>query len=150
MIMDEDVTPNSTPDTGAGAPAGAGPEAGGAYASSPDSGGMAAGMAGGSPPHAPAGADASADAHADTPHPPYMLIWGVLAILMLGKVGVAFIQGPKWVSITLLVMLSLVSALLVALYYMHLRFEPKRLWILAAVPIPLAIILILAVMTEFR
>jgi cytochrome c oxidase subunit IV len=145
MIMDEDVTPNSTPDTGAGSPGGAG----GAYASTPDSGGgMAAETAGGSPSHAPAGA--GADAHADTPHPPYMLIWGVLAILMLGKVGVAFIQGPKWVSITLLVMLSLVSALLVALYYMHLRFEPKRLWILAAVPIPLAIILILAVMTEFR
>lgn len=106
-------------------------------------------QAGGSVSPNPSGAT-DAVAHADAPHPPYMLIWGILAILMLGKVAFALITVPKWVSVAMLVMLSLVSALLVALYYMHLRFEPKRLWILAAVPIPLAIILILAVMTEFR
>lgn len=100
---------------------------------------------------AAAGGAAGAPARShDTPHPPYMLIWGILAVLMLGKVGVALIEVPKWVSVGILVLLSLVSALLVALYYMHLRFEPKRLWILAAIPIPLAIIFILSVMTEFR
>jgi cytochrome c oxidase subunit IV len=83
-------------------------------------------------------------------HPPYMLIWGVLAVLMLGKVGVALIGMPKWLSVTLLVLISLLSALLVALYYMHLRFETKKLWLLAAAPIPLIFILILTVIQEFR
>lgn len=87
---------------------------------------------------------------AEHSHPPYMLIWGVLAILMFAKVGVSLIGMPQWMSIALLVMISLVSALLVALYYMHLKFEPRRLWILAAVPIPLVILFILAVMQEFR
>jgi hypothetical protein len=47
------------------------------------------------------------------------------------------------------VAVSLTSALLVALYYMHLRFEPKKLWLIAAVPIPLIFILILTVIQEF-
>jgi cytochrome c oxidase subunit IV len=82
-------------------------------------------------------------------HPPYMLIWGVLAVLMLAKVGVSFLGLAQWMAITLLVLISPVSALLVALYYMHLRFEPKRLWVLAFVPIPLIAILILIVMRDF-
>jgi caa(3)-type oxidase subunit IV len=57
----------------------------------------------------------------ETPQPPYMMIWGVLAVLMFAKVGVSLVGMPQWLSITLLVMISLVSALLVALYYMHLR-----------------------------
>jgi cytochrome c oxidase subunit IV len=82
--------------------------------------------------------------------PPYMAIWGILAILMFAKVGVSLVGMPQWLSILLLVMISLMSALLVALYYMHLRFEPRKLWILAAVPIPLIFIFILAVLQEFR
>ncbi len=87
------------------------------------------------------------EAHAS---PPYMMIWGVLAVLMFAKVGVSLVGMPQWMSILLLVTISLVSALLVALYYMHLRFEPKKLWVLAAVPIPLIFILILVVIQEFR
>ena len=87
------------------------------------------------------------EAHAS---PPYMFIWGVLAVLMFAKVGVSLVGMPQWMSILLLVTISLVSALLVALYYMHLRFEPKKLWVLAAVPIPLIFILILVVIQEFR
>jgi cytochrome c oxidase subunit IV len=82
-------------------------------------------------------------------HPPYMLIWGVLAVLMFAKVGVSLIGMPQWLSIALLVMISLISALLVALYYMHLRFEPRKLWILAAIPFPLVLILLLLVMQDF-
>lgn len=89
-------------------------------------------------------------AHDEHAPPPYMLIWGILAVLMFGKVGVMMIGLPQSISIALLVVISLVSALLVALYYMHLRFEPRRLWLLAAAPIPLIFILILVVIQEFR
>lgn len=83
-------------------------------------------------------------------HPPYMAIWGVLAVLMFAKVGVSMMNFPKSVAITLLVLISLVSAGLVALYYMHLRFEPNRLRIVALAPLPLVVILIVAMLMEYR
>ncbi len=86
----------------------------------------------------------------ESAHPPYMFIWGVLAVLMFAKVGVSLIGMPKWLSVALLVVISLVSALLVALYYMHLKFEQRRVWVLAAIPLPLIAIFILMVMQEFR
>jgi len=84
--------------------------------------------------------------HAD---PPYMIIWVVLLVLTLAEVGYAFLELPKiWLASGLVIM-AFWKATLVALYYMHLRFEPKRLWILATSPIPLIVILLLAVLTEY-
>jgi cytochrome c oxidase subunit 4 len=80
---------------------------------------------------------------------PYMLIFGVLLVMTLAEVGYAFLNLPKfWIALGLTIM-AIWKALLVALYYMHLRWEPKRLWVLVAVPIPLVFILIIAVITEF-
>lgn len=82
--------------------------------------------------------------------PPYMAIWAVLAVLMFAKVAVSLIGMAQWLAVTILVAISFTSALLVALYYMHLKFESKKLWLLAAVPFPLIVIFIVAVMQEFR
>ncbi len=79
----------------------------------------------------------------------YFLVWGALFVITLAEVGYAFLSLPKfWLAIGLVIM-AMWKALLVALYYMHLRFEPARLWILAASPLPLAVILVIAVLTEF-
>lgn len=81
--------------------------------------------------------------------PPYFIVWGVLFGLTVTEVVYAFMDLPKaWLAIGLVVM-AIWKAVLVALYYMHLRFEPKRMWVLAASPLPLAVILVLAVMLEF-
>ncbi len=82
-------------------------------------------------------------------HPNYVLIWVYLAVLTAVEVGVAFVSHlPKlWVMLAL-IFLAVWKALLVALYFMHLKFEPRKLAILAAVPLPLAVILVLAVMSE--
>ena len=56
---------------------------------------------------------------------------------------------PKVWLATGLIIMALWKALLVAMYFMHLRYEPRRLWVLAASPLPLAVILVLAVITEF-
>jgi cytochrome c oxidase subunit 4 len=83
-------------------------------------------------------------------HPPYMAIWAMLAILTAFELGVAFFQSwPKATIIVVLVFLAVWKALLVALYYMHLRFEKTRLRILAIAPLPLAVILVMAVITEY-
>lgn len=82
-------------------------------------------------------------------HPPYMTIWAVLAVLMFGKVAVGLSDLPQALAMSILVVISLLSAGLVALYYMHLRFETKLLWALAFLPFPLVAILILTVIQEW-
>jgi cytochrome c oxidase subunit 4 len=83
-------------------------------------------------------------------HPNYIAIWVWLAALTGVEIGVAFFQNwPKALIIAVLLGLAIWKALLVALYYMHLRFENQRVRILAAAPLPLAIILIIAVITEY-
>jgi cytochrome c oxidase subunit 4 len=83
------------------------------------------------------------------PQPRYILIWVVLLVLTMAEVGYAFMDLPKVWLATGLVIMALWKALLVAMYFMHLRYEPRRLWVLAASPLPLAVILVLAVITEF-
>ena len=82
-------------------------------------------------------------------HPPYIGIFFVLAALTIVELGVAFLPWPKLTLILLLLLLAVWKAVLVALYYMHLRFEPNRLRILAIAPLPLAVILVVAVIQEF-
>ena len=91
------------------------------------------------------------EAHPHDEHhdPPYMIIFGVLLVLTLAEVGYAFLSMPRiWLVVGLCV-LAIWKALLVALYYMHLRWEPRRLWVLVVAPLPLVVILITAVLTEF-
>lgn len=87
--------------------------------------------------------------HAAKSHPNYMAVFFGLAALTLIEVGVAFVGFSELVTILILVALALWKAALVALYYMHLRYEPMRLVLMVLVPFPLALILVLAVLTEF-
>jgi cytochrome c oxidase subunit 4 len=83
-------------------------------------------------------------------HPNYIGIFLFLAALTAVELGIAFLPWPKTLLIVLLIFLALWKALLVALYYMHLRYEPTRLRLLAIAPLPLAVILVVAVTREFR
>lgn len=82
-------------------------------------------------------------------HPNYILIWIYLAVLTAAELALAF-ELPisrNW-KLVLLLFLAVWKALLVALFFMHLKFERWNLRILAIVPLPLAAILVLAVITE--
>lgn len=93
----------------------------------------------------------SADAATGSTHkkPNYMAVFVALAVLTLIEVGVAFLGLGRVTTIIVLVGLAVWKAVLVALYYMHLRFEPPRLIVMVVAPLPLAFILVLAVLTEF-
>ena len=82
-------------------------------------------------------------------HPRYILIWVILLVLTLAEVGYAFMDLPKLMLAVGLIIMAVWKAVLVAMYYMHLRYEPRRMWILAVSPLPLAVLLVLAVITEF-
>lgn len=80
--------------------------------------------------------------------PNYYKIWLYLLVLTIAEVLVAFVSHlSKEILIVLLLALALWKAALVAMYYMHLRFEPRRLVWLALAPIPLAILITLVVVT---
>ncbi len=88
-------------------------------------------------------------AGAKSSKPPYMLVWGALAGLTGIEIAVAFTSLPKVVIVWALVIMAVWKALMIAAYYMHLKFERLRLVLLAAVPIPLAFILVLVVLQEY-
>ena len=81
--------------------------------------------------------------------PPYMLVWVGLFVLTIMEVFYATVSSiPKiWLAIGLMAM-AFLKAYWVAIYYMHLKWEPKRLWLLVSVPIPLIMILIFVVLNE--
>jgi len=84
-------------------------------------------------------------AHAS--HKQYWFIWGYLLVLTLAEVGVANISSisKSWV-VSALVLLALVKAALVALFYMHLVHETNVLkWTVVipmASPVLYAVVLI--------
>jgi len=82
-------------------------------------------------------------------HPPYLLIWLYLAVLTAAELGLAF-QLPiaRNIKLLLLLVLAVWKALLVALFFMHLKFERWNLRIMALIPVPLALIFIAAGMSE--
>ena len=82
--------------------------------------------------------------------PNYVAIWGMLAVLTMVEVAVVYLGLPRRLMVVSLVFLALWKALLVALYFMHLKFEPRRLLYIVLAPFPLAVILVFAVIHGFR
>ena len=81
--------------------------------------------------------------------PNYMLIWLYLFVMTIAEILLAFKLpvGPN-TKLILLLILAIWKALLVAMFFMHLKFEKWNVRILAIVPVPLALILIAAGMSE--
>lgn len=80
----------------------------------------------------------------------YIAVWAALFVLTVVEVAVVYLRLPRQLMIVSLVFLALWKAMLVALYFMHLKFEPRRLLIIVLAPLPLAAILVVTVMHGFR
>ena len=82
-------------------------------------------------------------------HPNYILIWVYLAVLTAAELGLAFeLPIGRNLKLILLLALAVWKAFLVAMFFMHLKFERWNLRMLFIIPLPLAAILILAVISE--
>ena len=73
--------------------------------------------------------------------PNYIAIWFWLAVLTVAEIWVARMGLPKPLMISGLIGLAVAKAALVALYFMHLRFERVSLGLIALTP-PLLLILL--------
>lgn len=82
-------------------------------------------------------------------HPNYVAIFLWLAGLTAVELGVAFLPWEKQILILILVGMALWKAVLVGLYFMHVRWEGNRLRFVVLAPLPLTVIIVVAVLTEF-
>ncbi len=85
------------------------------------------------------------EAHAE---PNYLAVFGWLFVLTVVEVGVIFLPIPKLMIAASLVILAAVKASLVAIYFMHLKFERVVIWWIAVIPVILCVFLIFMLVPE--
>jgi len=93
----------------------------------------------------------AATAHAATAehkHPNYMNIFWALAILTVVELIVIFLPFGKVTNGALLCALALAKAAVVAMYFMHLRFEVRTLALIAITPLLIATLLIFVLLPD--
>lgn len=85
---------------------------------------------------------------ADHAEPNYIAIWVYLGLLTVLELIVAYAPIPKAAMVGLLVGLAWAKAVLVAMYFMHLRFERRTLAVIACIPIILVTFLTLMLVPD--
>lgn len=81
-------------------------------------------------------------------HPDYMKIFWALTILTIVELAVVFLPISKLVIGASLVVLAVWKAVLVAMYFMHLRFETKTLGWIAVTPLAIATLLVFLLLPD--
>jgi cytochrome c oxidase subunit 4 len=72
----------------------------------------------------------------------YVAIFGWLIGLTVLEVSVVLLGWPAAAIVTLLVATALAKALLIALYFMHLKFDRRVVWLLPGIPVLLALLFV--------
>ena len=80
---------------------------------------------------------------------PYFLIFGVLVVLTIVTVAVAFLDiHNEIVKVLLALTIASIKASAVALFFMHLKFEGKLIYLILIVPLLLCILLVCALIPD--
>ena len=87
-------------------------------------------------------------ATAEHKHPNYMAIFWYLAILTVVEIAVIYLPLAKFTIGVLLCALALGKATMVAMYFMHLRFETRTLGMIAVVPLLIATLLVFVLLPD--
>lgn len=82
-------------------------------------------------------------------HPNYVAIWVWLLALMGIGLAASAIPGARVIAVTVIFATATAKALLVALNFMHLRFEPWLIYAIAIVPVLLVFGLMLVLFPDF-
>jgi caa(3)-type oxidase subunit IV len=81
--------------------------------------------------------------------PNYVAIWVWLVALLIVGLGASFVPGARGLAVALIFATAVAKALLVALNYMHLKFEPRLIYAIAIVPVLFVLVLIVALFPDF-
>jgi cytochrome c oxidase subunit 4 len=80
--------------------------------------------------------------------PNYMGVFWWLLILTIVEIGVIYVPISKLAIAIMLIVLAVTKAALVALYFMHLKFERTTLALVALSPFILCVFLILMLLPD--
>ncbi len=83
-------------------------------------------------------AESHGDGHAV--HANYYTIWFILLVVTLAEVIVGTVALPRAFRQPALVIMAVYKAVLVALNFMHLKFERRTMWIIASAPLIFGVI----------
>lgn len=78
----------------------------------------------------------------------YIAIYGWLIALTVLEVGVVLAGWPRGAIAVFLVATALAKALLIALYFMHLKFDRRWVWLLPGIPVAIGIVFVLALFPD--
>jgi caa(3)-type oxidase subunit IV len=78
----------------------------------------------------------------------YIKIFWILLVLTIIEVAIVYMGLPKILLASLLVIFAVWKAALVAMHFMHLKFEKKTLAVVALTPFILCVFLILMLMPD--
>jgi len=81
-------------------------------------------------------------------HPNYMAIFWLLAVLTAVELSVVFLPFGKMINGTLLCALAVGKAAVVAMYFMHLKFETRTLGLIAITPLAIATLLVFVILPD--
>jgi cytochrome c oxidase subunit 4 len=83
-------------------------------------------------------------------HPvPYYMVFGVLVVLTVVTVAVAFLEIHSEIAKVLLALaIASIKASAVAFFFMHLKFEGKLIYLILIVPLLLCILLVVALIPD--
>ena len=81
-------------------------------------------------------------------HPNYMAIFWLLAVLTVVELIVVFLPFGKMINGTLLCALAVGKAAVVAMYFMHLKFETRTLGLIAITPLAIATLLVFVILPD--
>ena len=101
------------------------------------------------PPEHKEHAHAGAQEHAHPGAKEYLAIAVVLTVITAIEVAVFYVPQMKVILVPTLLVLSALKFALVAMFYMHLKFDHKLFSWLFVVPMALAAVVILALMKLF-
>jgi caa(3)-type oxidase subunit IV len=82
-------------------------------------------------------------------HPNYTAVWlWLLGLLGLG-VAASFLPGGRTFAVLVIFAIAFAKAILVALNFMHLRFEPALIYPLVLIPLLFLLVLAAALFPDF-
>jgi cytochrome c oxidase subunit IV len=78
----------------------------------------------------------------------YLRIFYILLALTIVEVAIVYLHLPKTLLVSLLIVLAVWKAALVALHFMHLKFEKATLALIALSPFVLCVFMILMLLPD--
>ena len=81
-------------------------------------------------------------------HPNYLAIWAWLILLLIISVAAVYLPFSQALTVAFIFIVAAVKAGLVAVYFMHLKFEERLVRYIAIIPVVLFVIMTLTLIPD--